>query len=105
MAAPAGDGPPAPNRWAERDPVAARRLARVRAVVQALSETHRVPAENLLPPDAVRRLAWTPPAEVTEATVGAVLTSHGARAWQVALGAGPLAAALPEPPAEPPVEA
>ncbi|MCA1713274.1 MAG: HRDC domain-containing protein [Actinobacteria bacterium] len=30
---PSGDGPPPPNRWAERDPIAARRLARVRAVV------------------------------------------------------------------------
>ncbi len=29
----AGDGPPPPNRWAERDPVAARRLARARAAV------------------------------------------------------------------------
>ena len=98
MAAPPGDGPPAPNRWAERDPVAARRLTRVRAVVQGLSEEHRVPAENLLPPDAVRRLAWTPPAEPTEAAVAEVLTKHGARAWQVRLAAGLLAAALPEPP-------
>ena len=95
---PAGDGPPAPNRWAERDPVAAKRLARVRAVVTALAESHTMPAENLVPPDAVRRLAWTPPAEVTETTVAEALSGHGARAWQVALLAGPLAAALPDPP-------
>ena len=96
---PSGDGPPAPNRWAERDPVAAKRLARVRAVVTSLAETHTMPAENLVPPDAVRRLAWTPPTEPTEAAVAQALTTHGARAWQVALVAGPLAAALPDPPA------
>jgi len=95
--APAGDGPPAPNRWAERDPVAARRLARVRAAVSAVSEELRIPAENLVPPEAVRRLAWTPPEEIDADTVGAALARWGARSWQCGLTAGPLAAALPEP--------
>ena len=58
---PAGDGPPPTNRWAERDPVAARRLARVRAAVTLLAERYGMPAENLLLPDAVRRVAWIPP--------------------------------------------
>jgi len=99
---PAGDGPPPPNRWAERDPAAARRLARVRAVVTALAEQHRMPAENLVQPDAVRRLAWQPPADPTEGVVAAALTRSGARPWQVQLVAAPLAAALPEPPAPDP---
>ncbi len=58
-----GDGPPPQNRWAERDPVAAARLARARAVVTAVSTSLSMPPENLLQPDAVRRLAWTPPAD------------------------------------------
>jgi ribonuclease D len=91
------DGPPAPSRWAERDPVAAKRLARLRAVVTGLAEEHRMPAENLLPPDAVRRLAWTPPAEPSEEAVEADLLRHGARPWQVGLTAAGLAAALPDP--------
>jgi ribonuclease D len=95
---PSGDGPPPPNRWAERDPVAARRLARVRAVVTALAEAHRMPAENLVQPDSVRRLAWQPPAEITPQSVADALAATGARAWQVDLVAAPLAAALPEPP-------
>jgi ribonuclease D len=95
---PGGDGPPPPNRWAERDPVAARRLARVRAAVTALAETHTMPAENLIQPDAVRRLAWQPPADATEDAVRAALTACGARNWQVTLVAGAIAAALPEPP-------
>jgi ribonuclease D len=99
---PSGDGPPPPNRWAERDPVAARRLARVRAVVTALSEQHTMPAENLVQPDAVRRLAWQPPTDPTPAAVAKALTASGARPWQVTLVAAPIAAALPDPPDEPP---
>jgi ribonuclease D len=56
-----------------------------------------MPAENLVPPDAVRRLAWTPPADVTVETVSAALAKWGARAWQVSLVAPALAEALPEP--------
>ena len=95
---PAGDGPPPPNRWAERDPIAARRLTRARAAVTALAEANTMPAENIVPPDAVRRLAWTPPDEVSVATVSSVLKRWGARAWQVTLLAPALAEALPEPP-------
>jgi len=95
---PQGDGPPPPNRWAERDPAAARRLGRVRAAVTALATEHDMPAENLVQPDAVRRLAWQPPPDPTPSAVGEALARSGARRWQVALVAGPLAAVLPEPP-------
>jgi ribonuclease D len=50
--------------------------------------------ENLLSPDLVRRLAWTPPAGITPAVVGGVLAAGGARHWQVELAAPPLADAL-----------
>jgi ribonuclease D len=100
---PAVDGPPPANRWAERDPVAAQRLARARAAVAALAQERRMPPENLVQPEAVRRLAWQPPARLDQQTVADALGSSGARAWQVEIVAGPLAAALPEPvgPAEP----
>lgn len=94
---PAGDGPPPGNRWAERDPVAARRLARARAALTSRAEALRMPPENLIQPEAVRRLAWDPPAELTAATVAAALRANGARAWQVDQVAALLAAALPEP--------
>jgi ribonuclease D len=93
--APPGDGPPAPSRWSERDPVAARRLARVRAALATLSEQHRMPVENLVAPDAVRRVAWTPPTD--GAGVAQALTRYGARPWQVALVADALTHALAEP--------
>ena len=53
-----------------------------------------MPAENLVPPDAVRRLSWQPPAEISPASVGADLAGYGARPWQVELTAMPLARAL-----------
>ncbi len=56
-----GDGPPPPSRWPDRDPVAAARLGRARAALAELAETHNIPVENLLTPDLVRRLAWSPP--------------------------------------------
>jgi ribonuclease D len=95
-----GDGPPAPNRWAERDPAAAQRLARTRAAMTAVSEQHRIPVENLSPPDAIRRLAWTPPPVLDVASVAECLARHGSRSWQVGLVAPVLAEALSEPPAE-----
>jgi ribonuclease D len=92
--APSSDGPPPAHRWAERDPVAARRLAATRAVVAALADEHQLPAENLLPPDAVRRLAWQPPDELSAEKVGAELARYAARPWQVQLTELPIAKAL-----------
>jgi ribonuclease D len=91
------DGPPPPHRWAERDPVAAARLARCRQVVLSTAESHTLPPENLISPDYVRRLAWAPPDPITAQTVGDTLRGFGARAWQVGLIAEGLAAALPTP--------
>jgi ribonuclease D len=92
--APAGDGPPPAHRWQERDPVAATRLTAVRAAVAALADEHGLPTENLLPPDAVRRLAWQPPDPVSPAAVGADLARYGARQWQIAVTATPISGAL-----------
>jgi len=93
-AMPPPEGPPPTHRWQERDPVAARRLAAVRTVVAALADEHTVPAENLLPPDVVRRLAWQPPEPQDPDAVAADLAAHGARPWQVELTALPISKAL-----------
>lgn len=91
--APAGDGPPPAHRWADRDPEAARRLTAVRAVVAALADEHGLPTENLLPPDAVRRLSWLPP-DTEPTAIATALTGYGARPWQTGLTAVPIAKAL-----------
>ena len=91
---PAPEGPPPAHRWAERDPAAAQRLAVVRTVVAALADEHSLPAENLLQPDVVRRLAWRPPEPPSTEAVGAELTRGGARPWQTELTAKPISKAL-----------
>jgi ribonuclease D len=92
--APPGDGPPPAHRWPERDPVAARRLAAVRTAVDALADAGKLPTENLLAPDAVRRLSWQPPEPLSPETVTDELVRYGARPWQVEITAVPIAFAL-----------
>ncbi|WNM30914.1 ribonuclease D [Streptomyces sp. Li-HN-5-11] len=87
-------GPPPPRAWAEKDPAAAGRLSAARAGVTALAEQLNMPQENLVAPDAVRRLCWEPPKEVDAASVGAALSGYGARPWQVEQVTPVLVAAL-----------
>jgi ribonuclease D len=89
-----GDGPPPASRWADRDPVAAARLARARAAIGAIAADHGLPVENLVTPELVRRVAWTPPEPLDPAGVAAMLADGGARDWQVQLTAAALADAL-----------
>ncbi len=87
--APRVDGPPLPRAWADRDPVAARRLTLAREALGELAEQQGLPVENLLTPDFLRRVLWTPPAtrnpDSLPAAVAAALSDLGARAWQVDL--------------------
>ena len=95
---PRGDGPPLPRAWAEKDPVAARRLELARAAMTALAEEQNLPVENLLTPDYLRRTLWTPPATRVPGDllddVVAVLTDLGARSWQIGLTAPVVVAAI-----------
>jgi ribonuclease D len=88
------EGPPPPRVWADRDPAAAARLARAREAVALVAAEHVLPVENLVSPDTVRRLCWTPPEPLDEDAVRGFLVERGARAWQVDLTAPALAAAL-----------
>jgi ribonuclease D len=91
---PRTDGPPPPRAWADRDPAANERLLAARAVVAELSETHRVPAENLLQPDLLRRVCWQPPTPADEPHLAERLAAGGARPWQIGLIAPRLAEAF-----------
>lgn len=88
------EGPPPPRVWASREPDAAARLGAARAVVAEIADDNKVPAENLLAPDALRRLVWNPPSPPSTDAVAEVLRERGAREWQIALTAEPLATAL-----------
>jgi hypothetical protein len=50
--------------------------------------------ENLLSPDALRRLSWDPPQPCDEQAVTEALAGYGARPWQIELTAEPIARAL-----------
>jgi ribonuclease D len=56
-----------------------------------------MPPENLLAPDAIRRLAWEPPVPVESASVRTALAGYGAREWQLGLAVPALTAALSPP--------
>jgi ribonuclease D len=91
---PPGDGPPLPAKWAARDPVAGARLAAARLGLAELSERVGTPVENLVSPDAVRRVLWTPPEDTGNGAIAAALAERGARPWQVELTTPVLRAAL-----------
>ncbi|GAA0414234.1 HRDC domain-containing protein [Leifsonia naganoensis] len=78
-----GDTLPPPRAWADRNPEADGRLKAARAALTALSEERSIPLENLLTPETLRRVAWTPPAEITAASIGEALEAHDARPWQI----------------------
>lgn len=108
-----GDGPPQARTWADRDPVAARRLSMTKQAMAELSEQVSVPVENLLTPDSLRRVLWAPPATRDPAAlldaVAGQLFGLGARSWQVGLTAGLIADAIlaadrPAPATEPATE-
>ncbi|BDZ56273.1 ribonuclease D [Agromyces marinus] len=77
------DAPPPPRAWAARNPEADARLRLAKASVVEAAEALGMPVENLLTPDHLRRLAWTPPEEDGPDAIGQALLDLGARAWQV----------------------
>jgi ribonuclease D len=80
---PGSDALPPPRVWAERNPEADGRFKRARADVTAVAERLDLPLENLLTPEYLRRVAWSPPDPISTETVGAALRELGARHWQV----------------------
>ena len=87
-----------PATWAERDPVAARRLGLARPAMTRLAQELDLPVENLLTPDHLRRILWTPPAtrepdQLTEA-VREQLAGYAARPWQIELATPVLVSAI-----------
>lgn len=88
-----GELPPT-RTWAEREPSAAHRFAVARAAMLVAAAERELPVENLLTPELVRRLSWSPPEDHSVASVSRWLAEHGARPWQVEITAPLLATAL-----------
>jgi ribonuclease D len=99
------DGPPQVRSWADRDPIAAGRLDAARTAVAALSEERNVPIENLLTPDSLRRVLWSPPKvsdDELDQAVSDELLRLGARRWQIDLMAPLITQAIRHPSEKPP---
>jgi ribonuclease D len=77
------DGPPPARAWPDRDPVAASRLAQARAALGEFAQTRSIPVENVLSPDAIRRVLWSPPPDPTLESIAEELLALGARQWQI----------------------
>src|SRR5665647_846339 len=77
------DGPPPARAWPDRDPVAASRLAQARAALGEFAQTRSIPIENVLSPDAIRRVLWSPPPDPTLESIAEELLALGARQWQI----------------------
>lgn len=78
----APDGPPPPRTWEVRNPDAAARWDAVRPSVVTLAETLELPVENLISPDALRRVLWEPPVLATTDALDAALAAELVRPWQ-----------------------
>ncbi|MEO8095631.1 MAG: HRDC domain-containing protein, partial [Pseudolysinimonas sp.] len=74
---------PPPRVWVDKNPEADGRFKRARADVTAAAEAMDIPVENVLTPEYLRRVAWTPPDPITAETVGDALEALGARPWQI----------------------
>ncbi|WP_369818901.1 HRDC domain-containing protein [Phycicoccus sp. Soil748] len=88
------DGPPPQRAWPERDPVAAARLADTREALTAFATERAIPVENVLSPEPLRRVIWSPPHDRSAAGFAQALQGLGARRWQTDIVAPMVAAAF-----------
>ncbi len=76
---------PPPKLWKDRNPLGYARLTHARAAVIAAATELNMPAENLISPEAVRKLVWpNPPSGIDLAQyIAQALLESSARPWQV----------------------
>ena len=86
------DALPPIKLWRERFPERYAPLTHARFNLQVRAEELSIPLENLISPELVRRICWSPP----EGTVSGALLALGARRWQAAIAAPILEVALKE---------
>ena len=91
---------PAIKLWRGRFPEKFAPLSHARARIETIAAENEIPAENLISPESIRRICWSPPVGSTaardEPAVRLALAGLGARAWQIDLVAAALADALLE---------
>lgn len=106
------DSMPPIKIWREKFPNKFAPLSHARASIEKEAKLLSIPPENLISPDLLRRLCWSPPEGSTTSLqtqrVRDALLDRGARPWQAAIVSSLLAQALlerePVRPAEEPAE-
>jgi ribonuclease D len=86
------DALPPIKLWRERFPERYAPLTHARFNLQVRAEELSIPLENLITPELVRRICWSPP----EGSVSEALLALGARRWQTEIASPILEAALLE---------
>lgn len=82
------DALPNHRNWINKFPEADRRLKYAKASLIQLSEKKLVPLENLLTPELLRQVSFTPPETLAVQALSEKLIQLGARPWQIELTAG-----------------
>ncbi len=82
------DALPNHRNWINKFPEADRRLKYAKASLVELSEKRLVPLENLLTPELLRQVSFTPPETLAVQALSEKLIQLGARPWQIELTAG-----------------
>jgi ribonuclease D len=85
---------PPPRAWSDKNPEADRRLKAARTALAAVSGELNIPVENVLTPEVLRRLAWSPPDPIELDAVREALVDLGARPWQIDAIAQPITSAF-----------
>lgn len=95
---------PPVKTWREKAPLAYARLTHARFNLGEVASTKRIPLENLISPESVRRIAWqSERTSFTPASLRERMMELGVRPWQIELAIEPLMLSLQE--REPRVEA
>jgi len=81
------DAIPNHRNWITKFPEADRRLKHAKASLQKLSEDKLIPLENMLTPEILRQVSFTPPENLSREALAERLHELGARNWQVELAA------------------
>ena len=83
--------------WRERAPLAHAHLTHARHNLNEVALLRRIPLENLISPESVRRIAWQSERHTfTEDSLADRMKELGVRPWQIELTLAPIFAALQE---------
>lgn len=97
MRSSSSDALPPIRIWRERARLAHARLTHARFNLNQIAEERRIPLENLISPEVVRRIAWQSERHTfTEQSLRTRMTELGVRPWQIELTEKALFAALQE---------